>query len=179
MSDEGKTYGMMASFKTTGAVMQAAEKVRDEGFKHWDVISPFPIHGMDGAMGITRSKVPIFTLIGGATGFFGGNLMIWYMNAYDYAIPVGGKPMFSPMYAFPVSYELTILLAAFGAIIGMLLMNRLPMHYHPAMKHDAVDRASNDRFFIVIESSDPRFDEKTTTALLERIGGSDVTKIED
>ena len=178
MSDE-KTYGLMACFETPGAVMRAAEKVRDEGFRHWDVISPFPIHGMNEAMGIRRSKVPVFTLLGGATGFFGGMLMIWYMNAYDYPIAVGGKPMFSPMYAFPVSYELTILLAAFGAIIGMFILNRLPMHYHPAMKHDAVDRASNDRFYIIIESSDPRFDEKTTAALLERIGGSGITTIED
>ncbi len=178
MSDEN-TYGLMASFDTPGEVMHAAEKVRDEGFKHWDVITPFPVHGMNEAMGISRSRVPVFTLLGGAAGFFGGMLMIWYMNAYDYPIVVGGKPMFSPMYAFPVSYELTILLAAFGAIIGMFILNRLPMHYHPAMKHDAVDRASNDRFYIIIESSDPRFDEKTTTALMEKIGGSDVTRIED
>ncbi len=178
MSEE-KTYGLIASFATPGEVMHAAENVRDKGFKHWDVITPFPVHGMNEAMGLKRSKVPVFTLLGGATGFFGGMLMIWYMNAYDYPIAVGGKPMFSPMYAFPVSYELTILLAAFGAIIGMFLLNRLPMHYHPAMKHDAVDRASNDRFYIVIESSDPKFEEKTTTALLNEIGGSEVTRIDD
>ncbi len=178
MSEEN-TYGLMASFDTPGDVMHAAEKVRDEGFKQWDVITPFPVHGMDQAMGVKRSRVPMFTLIGGAIGFFGGNLMIWYMNAYDYPIIVGGKPMFSPMYAFPVSYELTILLAAFGTIIGMFLLNRLPMHYHPAMKHDAVAKASDDGFFIIIESSDPKFEEKTTTAFLKDIGGAGVTKLED
>ncbi len=178
MSQE-KKYGLIAEFETPGAVMHAAEKVRDEGFKHWDVITPFPVHGMDQAMGLNRSRVPLFTLVGGAIGFFGGMLMIWYMNAYDYPIVVGGKPMFSPMYAFPVSYELTILLAAFGTIIGMFLLNRLPMHYHPAMKHEAVARASDDRFYIIIESTDPRFEVKTATTMLKEIGGQNVTQLED
>lgn len=178
MSDE-RTYGLIAAFESPGKVMRAAEKVRDEGFKEWDVITPFPVHGMDQAMGVRRSKVPVFTLLGGATGLISGMLMIWYMNAFDYPIVVGGKPLFSPFYAFPVSYELTILLAAFGTIIGMFLLNRLPMHYHPAMKHDAVARASDDGFFIVIESSDPKFENKTTTAFLQKIGADNVTKIED
>ncbi|MEX2381368.1 MAG: DUF3341 domain-containing protein [Opitutales bacterium] len=174
-----KLYGLMAKFETPGDVMRAATKVRDAGFKNWDVITPFPVHGMDEAMGLGRSRVPIFSLIGGTAGLFGGMLMIWWMNAYDYPLVVGGKPMFSPFYAFPVAYEMTILLAAFGAIIGMFVMNRLPMHYHPVMKHPSVARASSDQFFIVIEAGDAHFDEEKTAALLKEIGGDDVTKLED
>lgn len=174
-----KLYGLMAKFETPGDVMRAATKVRDAGFKKWDVITPFPVHGMDEAMGLKRSRVPAFALVGGTLGIFSGMLMIWYMNAYDYPLIVGGKPYFSPFYAFPVSYELTILLAAFGTIIGMFIMNRLPMHYHPVMKHADVARASSDQFFIVIEASDTRFEEEKTTALLSEIGGENVTKLED
>src|SRR5580692_5205997 len=104
-----QTYGLIATFDTTGALVRAAEAVRDAGYRRWDCITPFPIHGLDKAMGTGRSRVPRFSLAGGITGFCTGMTMIWYMDKLDYALTVGGKPFFSPLYAFPVSYELTIL----------------------------------------------------------------------
>ncbi|MEZ5276196.1 MAG: DUF3341 domain-containing protein [Opitutaceae bacterium] len=173
------SYGMMAAFDTTADLIKAAAKVRDAGFQHWDVITPFPIHGMDGAMGLKRSRVPRFSLAGGITGFTTGMLMVAYMNWFDYPLIVGGKPLFSPIFAFPVSYELTILFASFGSIIGMFLLNRLPMHYHPVMNRDRVRQASDDRFFIVIESCDPHYRKESVRSLLDQVGGKDIEELED
>jgi hypothetical protein len=173
-----KPYGLIATFETPGALMRAAEQVRDAGFRRWDCITPFPIHGLDKAMGVGRSKVPRISLCGGITGFCTGMSMIWFMDKYDYALTVGGKPFFSPLYAFPVSYELTILFTAFATIGGMFFLNGLPMHYHPVLNYDKIRRGTDDLFFIVIERSDPRFNPDNTRALLARIGGDDITELE-
>src|SRR5512140_1866587 len=106
------SYGLIATFDTPAAVYHAAEQVRDAGYKQWDVIAPCPIHGMDKAMGLKRSIVPRISLAGGITGFCTGMTMIWWMNGLDYPLIVGGKPFFSPLFAFPVSYELKILFTA-------------------------------------------------------------------
>ncbi len=171
-------YGLIATFETAADVYHAAEQVRDAGYKNWDVIAPCPIHGMDKAMGLKRSIVPRISLVGGITGFVTGMTLIWYTNGYDYQLIVGGKPLFSPMFAFPVSYELTILFTAFATIIGMFVLNGLPMHYHPVLKYDNIRRGMDDRFFIVIESRDPRFNDANTKALLEKAGGKEITTLE-
>jgi len=173
-----KPYGLIAMFETPGALMHAAEQVRDAGFKRWDCITPFPIHGLDSAMGVGRSRVPRISLAGGITGFCTGMSMIWFMDKIDYPISVGGKPFFSPLFAFPVSYELTILFTAFATIGGMFLLNGLPMHYHPVLNYDNIRRGTDDQFFIVIERSDPRFNPEATRALLAKIGGKDITELE-
>jgi hypothetical protein len=165
-------------FESPGAVMHAAEQVRDAGYKRWDCITPFPIHGIDKAMGTSRSRVPRFSLAGGVTGFCTGMSMIWFMDRFDYPLTVGGKPFFSPLFAFPVSYELTILFTAFATITGMFLLNGLPMHYHPVLNYEKIRRGTDDRFFIVIERSDPRFNPENTRALLEKIGGTDIEELE-
>src|SRR5271170_4661631 len=171
-------YGLIATFDTPGAVMRAAEQVRDAGYRRWDVITPFPIHGIDKAMGVGRSRVPRISLAGGITGFCTGMSMIWYMDKFDYPVTVGGKPFFSPLFAFPVSYELTILFTAFATIGGMFLLNGLPMHYHPVLNYENIRRGTDDLFFIVIERSDPRFNAENTRALLEKVGGSGITELE-
>lgn len=172
-------YGLIARFDTPAELMHAAEQVRDAGYRNWDVLSPFPIHGMDAAMGLKRSRVPRFTLAGGITGFTTGMLGIWAMNAWDYPLVVGGKPLFSPMFAFPVSYELTILLSAFGTIIGMFLLNRLPMHYHPVLKYDDVHRATDDAFYVVLEARDTKFSRDGARKLLLGAGAREINELED
>lgn len=174
-----KNYGIIAAFDTTAAVFHACEQVRDAGYSQWDALTPFPIHGLDAAMGVPRSKVPRFSLVGGLTGFTTGMTFIWWANAHEYALIVGGKPLFSPMFAFPVSYELTILFTAFATIIGMFVLNRLPMHYHPVMKAPQFVRAMDDRFYIVIQASDPKFNPAQTRALLSQAGGQDIAEIEE
>jgi hypothetical protein len=134
---------------------------------------------MDKAMGVKNSMVGWFSFIGGVTGYTGGMLMIWYMNAYDYAIPVGGKPMFSPFSAFPPSYELTILLGSFGALLGMLFLNRLPRLHHPLLKHQRFALATHDRFFIVIECDDPKYSETETRQLLAAAGSRQIEEVKE
>jgi len=179
MADTPRTYGLIAEFDTAAATLHAAEMVRDAGFRRWDVFTPFPVHGMDKAMGVKNSMVGWFSFIGGVTGYTGGMLMIWYMNAYDYAIPVGGKPMFSPFSAFPPSYELTILLGSFGALLGMLFLNRLPRLHHPLLKHQRFALATHDRFFIVIESDDPKYSETETRQLLASAGSRQIEEVKE
>jgi hypothetical protein len=172
------TYGLIARFETPGALMRGAAKVRDAGYKNWDCITPCPIHGLDDAMGLGRSRVPRISLCGGVTGFCTGMSMIFYMNGYDYRLTVGGKPFFSPLFAFPVSYELTILFTAFATIIGMFVLNGLPMHYHPVLNSEQMRRASDDQFFIVIEATDGRYDPAETRAFLTSVGGHEVAELE-
>src|ERR1043166_7919293 len=111
-------YGLIATFETAPDLYHAAEKVRDAGYKNWDCITPFPVHGLDKAMGLKRSIVPRISLAGGITGFGPGMSMIGFRTWSDYPLTFAGKPFFSPMFAFPVSYELTILFTAFATIIG-------------------------------------------------------------
>ena len=179
MSANAKPYGLLAEFDNTADVLHAAEKVRDAGFRKWDVHMPFPIHGMDRAMGLKNSMVGWFGFIGGVTGYTTGMLMIWWMNAIDYPILVGGKPMFSPHGAFPPSYELTILFTAFGAIGGMLFLNKLPRLHHPLLKHTRFAQATHDKFFIVIETADPKYSETETRKLLETTGSKHIEMVEE
>ena len=174
-----QSYGIIAEFETAADILRAAEKVRDAGFRRWDVYSPFPVHGMDKAMGMKNSKVGWFSFIGGVSGYTLGMVMIWWMNAYDYPILVGGKPMFSPLSAFPPSYELTILLGSFGAIFGMLFLNRLPRLYHPLLKNRRFALATHDRFFVVIETTDPKYSEVETRRLLEGLGSKHIEVVEE
>jgi hypothetical protein len=129
-------YGLIATFETVRRPLPrgaagARRRLQKLGLHH-----AFPVHGLDKAMGLKRSIVPRISLVGGITGFCTGMSMIWWTGAVDYKLIVGGKPLFSPMFAFPVSYELTILFTAFATIGGMFFLNGLPMHYHPVLKYD-------------------------------------------
>jgi hypothetical protein len=174
-----RPYGIIAEFTNAASVMHAAETVRDAGFRKWDVFTPFPVHGMDRAMGLKNSKVGWFTFLGGVAGYTTGMLMIWWMNAYDYRIVVGGKPMFSPYSAFPPSYELTILFGAFGSLGGMLFLNRLPRLHHPLLKNRRFARVTHDRFFLLIETGDPKYSEPGTIQLLEKAGSNHIEVVEE
>jgi hypothetical protein len=179
MAQTQTPYALLAEFDTPADVMHAAETIRDKGFTRWDVYTPFPIHGMDAAMGIGNSKVGWFAFLGGVTGYASGMLMIWWMNAIDYPIIVGGKPMFSPFGAFPPSYELTILFGAFGAILGMMLLNRLPRWHSPLFKNRRFDKVTHDKFFIVIETTDPKYSEAEIRRMLESAGSKHIELVEE
>jgi hypothetical protein len=180
MADAAKLhYGIIAEFDTPAEAMHAAEQVRDAGFRRWDVYTPYPVHGMDKAMGLKNSKVGWFSFLGGVTGYTSGMLLIWFTNAVDYPVLIGGKPMFSPFGAFPPSYELTILLGAFGSLFGMLFLNRLPRLHHPLLKHRRFALATHDKFFVVIETTDPKYSDAETRKLLEQAGSKRIEMVED
>jgi hypothetical protein len=179
MNGASRPYGIVAEFVTAADILRAARQVRDAGYTRWDVFTPFPVHGMDGAMGIRNSRVGWFAFLGGASGYTSGMLMVWYMNAYDYPIVIGGKPMFSPFYPFIPCFELTILLAAFGAVLGMLFLNRLPRLHHPLLKHRRFAQVTHDKFFIVVETDDPKYSEPMTRKLLEDAGSRHIELVEE
>lgn len=169
-----KTYGLIAEFDSPAAVLSAAEKVRDAGYSRWDVFSPFPVHGLDKVMGLKNSHVGAFSFVFGAGAFIGTMGMIWFMNDFDYPILIGGKPMFSPPQALVPSYILLVLASAVGAFVGMVALNRFPRLYHPLFKNSRFAMVSRDKFFLVIETSDPKFSETETRALLESAGSTHI-----
>ena len=175
-------YGIMAQFESSDALLHAAETVRDAGYKKFDVFSPFPIHGMDAAMGLGRSMLGWVVLGGGITGLLTGLGLQWYAALFDYPLITAGKPLtgFAAYIPFvPVTFELMILFSAFAAVGGMLMVNGLPAWYHPTLKRDSFARASDDGFFLVIEADDNRFDVDVTKRLLEDHGGRGIELLED
>jgi hypothetical protein len=170
------TYGIIATFDTSPGIYKAAKKVQQAGYTRYDVFTPFPVHGIEKVMGEKRSILGGFTLVGGIAGFLLGVAIVAYMN-YNYPLIVGGKVIFGPIFPFPIFYELTILLAAFGTIGGMFLLNQLPRHHHPVFEYEGFGKSSDDKFMIVIESLDPKFEEVAIRALLEDLGGYDITPI--
>lgn len=171
--------GLMAEYATVDAVVSAAAQVRKAGFTRWDVHSPFPIHGIDSVMGIRPTVLPWLVLGGGLFGLFGGMWLQWYVNAYDYPIIISGKPFWSLPANIPVIFECTVLCSALTTVFGMLGLNRLPMLYNPLFKSERFRRVTDDRFFIVVDASDRRFDETETTRLLTGAGALAVERVED
>jgi hypothetical protein len=171
--------GYLAEFEDVDSVMASAEKVRDAGFRRWDVHSPFPIHGIDEAMNIRPTILPWLVLAGGLAGLVGGLLLQWYTMAHDYKFFISGKPLFSLPAFIPVIFECTIAGAAFTAVFGMLLLNKLPTLYNPLFKSERFRRATSDRFFIVIDATDPKFDEAGTEQFLKSLNPTAIERFED
>jgi len=176
---EVKLLGYLIEFEDTHTLYHACEKMRDAGYQHWDAHTPFPVHGLNDAMGLKPSRLPYIVLGGGLTGLGLALLMQWWMNAHDYPYLISGKPIFSLPANIPIIFELTVLLAAFGAFFGMLAINRLPRFHHPVFHSARVARATDDGFFISIEASDPLFDPAGTRRLAESLGGSHVEPLEE
>ncbi|MGF1531246.1 MAG: DUF3341 domain-containing protein [Puniceicoccaceae bacterium] len=170
------SLGLIATFRTAPDIYYACQQTNQAGYRKFDAFTPFPVHGLEKAMGLKRSRVPAFTLVGGFTGFFTGLILVAYMN-YDYKLVVGGKPLFSPIFPFPIFYELTILLAAFGTLFGMFLLNLLPKHNHPLFDYPDFAKVTDDAFMLMIESRDPLFEEAKVREFLASIGGESITEI--
>jgi len=173
-----KYYGMMAEFDSPGAILAAAQKIRAAGFRRWDTFTPFPIHGMDKVAGFKNSLVGWFALAFGGGAFVSTMALIWFCNAFDYPVLVGGKPMFSPPMSFVPSYILMVLGGAVGAFVGMLVLNGLPRLYHPMLQKERFGLATRDKFFLVIGANDPKFSEIETRRLLESLGGTHIGLVE-
>ncbi len=170
--EELKFHGLLAEYETVGDLMTACEKVRDAGYTKWDAHTPFPVHGIDDAMGIKPTILPWFVLVGGLVGLGAATGMQWWMNAVDYPFLVSGKPYFSLPACVPIMFELTVLFAALTTFLGVLVLNLLPQPYHPLFRSERFKRATNDRFFISIDGADPLFARERTHALLVATGPS-------
>lgn len=172
-------HGVLAEFSTPAEVYHAAEKVRDAGYTKWDCHTPFPVHGMEEAMGIKRTKLPLLAAVIGLTGAGLGYLMQYWMSAVDYSLVVQGKPPTAWEAYVPITFELGILFTAFTCLIGMLAMNALPRWHHPVMKKERFLSSSDDTFFIVVEARDRKFDPQATRELLRSAGAKSVELVEE
>src|ERR1700756_1218031 len=170
-------FAAIAEFASAAELYHAAEKVRDKGYRFWDVHSPFPIHGMNKAMGLGRSYLGYIIFCGGFTGFTTALLLEFIPSSFLYPLIVHGKPVnfFTVPAFFPIMFELTVLFSAFTAFFGVFVMNRLPRLHYPIFDYESFRRVTDDAFFLIIEASDPRFSDTVTREFLEEIGGKDVT----
>jgi len=170
-------WGLLAEFDSVDKLLAGCARVRDEGFVRFDAHAPFPVHGLDEAVGIRMSKLPWLVAAGGAAGAVTALAMQFWMNGWDYAYVISGKPLFGLPPAVPITFELTVLLASLAAFFGLWGANRAPELYHPVLPAAVFQRATTDRFFIAIEAADPRYDASRTRELLAALGATSVEEV--
>jgi hypothetical protein len=174
---EQKTWGLLAEFDSPQTIYTACEQVRDEGYRHWDAHTPFPVHGLEKAMGVPPSKLGWIVLTMALLGLTVGISMQWWMTAVDYPIIIAGKPFVAWPAWIPVLFELTILLSAFGAVFGMFGLNQIPTFHHPVFQSERFLAVTDDKFFIAIEARDPNFDLKKTKKFLQKLGATHIEEL--
>lgn len=183
MADESQNssdlHGLIAEYETPEALKAAARGAREAGYRELDAYTPFPVEGLADAVGFSKNRVPLAVLGGGLLGGGLAYFMQWYINVWDYPLNIGGRPFHSWPAFIPITFELTILFAAFGALIGMLAMNGLPKPFHPVFRAPGFDRASQDRFFLYVEANDPQFDRDRTRGFLARTGARSVEVVRE
>ena len=167
---DGPLYGVLAEYDTPGELIEAARIVRDAGYTEFDCYSPFPVHGIDEAMGIKRTILPLIVFGAGCVGLAGGIFLQWWMNAYNWPWNIAGKPAWSIPANIPIGFEMTILASVFAAFFGMWGLNKLPQMWHPFFRSDRFARVTDDAFLIGIEAKDKRFDAAATPKLLTDAG---------
>jgi len=171
-------YGLMAEFENPTDILEATRRVGEEGYRKVDAYTPFPVEGLAEALGFHRSRVPLIVLVGGLIGCLGGFLLQYYIAVIDYPISIGGRPLNSWPSFIVITFELTILVAALSAVLGMLALNGLPMPHHPVFNVPRFALASKDRFFLVIEASDPKFNLPETKRFLSSLKAREVSDVE-
>ncbi len=178
-AQEDDVYGVLAEFAHPGELLHAAASVHEAGYRHFDTHSPFPVHGMDKAMGLGNSIVGWITLGGGIAGLALATWMQWWMGEVSYPINISGKPFFAFEPSIPVMFELTVLLASLATVAGMFALNGLPRPYNPLFYSRNFLRVTDDAFFLHIAASDKRFDQDSTAQMLRDLGASNVETIHD
>jgi len=170
-------YGIMAEFDSAQALVDAAKRTHEAGYNKIDAYSPFPIEGLAEEIGFHRDEVPLVVLIGGIVGGITGYLMQYWMSAVDYPLNIGGKPYHSWPSFIIITFEMTILFAGISAVLGMLALNGLPMPYHPVFNVPRFAMASKDRFFLIVFSSDKKYDPESTTKFLQQFNPRSISEV--
>jgi len=173
------TYGLLAEFDSPTALVKAAEATHAAGYAKIDAYSPLPIEGLAEAIGFHHDLVPLVTLIGAIIGGATGYLMQYWINTMAYPLNIGGKPFHSWPAFIVVTFEMTILFGGISAVFGMLALNGLPMPYHPVFNVSRFAMASKDRFFLIVFSSDKKYDDVKTREFLESLGPKTLTEVPD
>lgn len=177
--NDSKLFGLLAEFRNPKELIDIAKTVSDSGYREYDTYSPFPIHGMDKAMNLKKSNLGWIVLGHGLLGFLGALGMIYYMSVIDYPLNISGKSFMNLPAWIPVTFELTVLLSAFGATFGMFFLNGLPRFNHPLFNSDRFAKATDDGFFICIDTGDPQFEAEKVRNLLEKAGALHIEEIYD
>ena len=172
-----ETYGLMAAFETPEQVREAARAAYEAGYRDLEAYTPFPVEGLSETLGFRTNRVAMIVLIGGLAGAALAYTMLWYANVVDYPLNVGGRPLHSWPAFIPITFEVMVLFASFAALIGMLALNRLPKPYHPVFNAKTFERASQDRFILVVESQDERFHPVATSRFLRDLGAETVEEV--
>lgn len=170
-------YGLLAEFEHADDLIAAASQAHDAGYRRMDAYTPFPVEGLSEALHTPPSRLPLIVLIGGITGALLGFGLQYYVSVIAYPHNVGGRPLLSWPAFIPVTFETTILIAAFSAVLGMLALNGLPRPYHPVFNVDEFAHASRDRFYLIIEATDPKFDREGTARFLESLPVHEVYEV--
>ena len=174
----GDLHGLVAEFDDPNTLVAASRRAVQEGYRRLDAYTPFPIEELHEALGIHRTWVPLIVLVAGLIGCASGFGLAYWVSAIAYPLNIGGRPLNSWPAFIPVTFETTVLFAAFGAVFGMLALNRLPMPYHPIFNAPRFALATRDRFFLCIEAKDPKFDLGATRRFLESFNPREVTEVE-
>jgi hypothetical protein len=177
MNKEAPIYGLLAEFESPDELVGAVRRARAAGYRKMDAYTPFPVEHLAEELGFHRSALPLVVLIGGLVGCAGGFLLQYWISAVDYPLNIGGRPLNSWPSFIPVTFELTILVAALSAVLGMLALNGLPMPYHPLFNSPRFALASRNRFFLCIESTDRRFDREATAKFLSELSPKGVSQV--
>jgi hypothetical protein len=172
-----RPYGLVAVFDSPAAITHACERLRDAGYRRFDAHTPFPVHGLERAMGLRPTRLPYLVLACAIVGGSGALGLQSWVHSFGYAQNIAGKPFFALPAYVPVTFEITILLSAFGAFFGVWGLSRLPQLFHPVMRHPSFVRASDDRFLVSVEAADAKFDRAATEALLRDCGGTEVEEV--
>ena len=170
-------FGILAEFHDAEELVEAAREVHAAGYRDMEAYSPLPVDGLAEAVGFRHSWMPLIVLVGGIVGFLVGWGLQYYASVIAYPLNIGGRPLNSWPSFIPVIFELTVLIAALSAVLGMLAMNGLPRPHHPLFGIPQFDRATQDRFFLCVLARDPLFHPQTTRQFLERLGPTEVIDV--
>lgn len=176
--EEKHTSMVMAQFDDPGSLLHAAKQTRDAGYKEFDCHSPFPVHGMDGAMGLSRSPLAKIVFVIAMSAVCGMIALTYYVSVIAYPLVISGKPLFSYVAYAPPIFAIGVLTGALTAVFGMLALNKLPMPYHPLFNSPNFSKVTDDGFFVTVQSNDPQYDEQKVKSFLTSIGGKNVEVIQ-
>ncbi len=161
------TVGALAEFDNADAMLAAIRRLRDAGYSKLDAYTPYPVHGIDETLGIRRSKLTLVAFVAGMCAAAGAYFIQWYMNAYDYPINVGGRPAHAPLAFLIITFEMGVLFAGLTAFVAVFAFSGLPRLWHPVFEIEGFERATIDRFWVSVDTDDPKYSAETRAHLEE------------